>query len=122
MKKPLSPFVVTGSGHHPQLRERVATASRARTVDRMIIRSTVRVNAFALTTASPSGELSTQATLPHYGISITWLTIPGTGPAGPAAAVVPALASIFDSWVTSVECVTTRPSWYVRAFRPVILS
>ena len=40
----------------------------------------------------------------------------------PAAAVVPALASTFDSWVTSVECVTTRPSWYVRAFRPVILS
>ena len=28
--------------------------------------------------------------------------------ANPAAAVVPALASTFDSWVTSVECVTTR--------------
>ena len=66
---------------------------------------------------------STWTTLPHYGLSITRLTKPGTARPSAAAAVVPALAILFASWVTSLSDVTPRtPQPYVRTFRRDIVS
>lgn len=85
---------------------------------------------------------STQATLPHYSISLdnrlwiramktrilvvsatfTSMTSRGAGLPDPEAAVVPALASAFDSEVTSLEQVTARSTWVCASFRTAILS
>ncbi len=71
---------------------------------------------------------STQATLPHYGISqrlaatSTWPTKPGTGLPHPEAAVVPALASVFNPEVTLLGRVTARSVWVRAVFRQAALS
>ena len=70
----------------------------------------------------------TQATLPHYGVSqrlaatSTWPTKPGTGLPHPEAAVVPALASVFNPEVTLLGRVTARSVWVRAVFRQAALS
>ena len=73
----------------------------------------IRMNAFASNTARASAQVLIEPRSPHYGFLNTWLTKPSTESLNPEAAVVPALVSIFDSEVTSLECVTTRPLGYV---------
>ncbi len=108
--KPLSPFVPASRFITPTDDGRVATAlprnlsHRGETIVRAFARNTARF--------PPS---STQATLPHNGFSrqlpaatSTRLTKPGTGLPTPEAAVVPALASVFDSKVTLLGRLTAR--------------
>ena len=150
--EPLSPFVPAHRVITPAQTGRDCLAAHGAThcpVSKT--RRDRRVRAFARNTARipPS---PTQATLPHYGVwryhrrrlratarwrtirsrwslinclgsaTFTWSTRPGTGLPQPAAAVVPALASVFDSKVTWLGRVTARSARVCAASRQAILS
>jgi hypothetical protein len=124
--KPLSPFVPAC---------RVITPGSAADGSRL----PCRARATALVLQHPGLDLrpdyrrrfragSTQATLPHYGFSqqiaatSTWPTKPGTGLPIPEAAVVPALASVFNSEVTLLGPVMARSARVRAVFRQAALS
>lgn len=73
-------------------------------------------------TGQPLADSSYQVSSPGVSATFTSMTSRGAGLPDPEAAVVPALASAFDSEVTSLEQVTARSTWVCASFRTAILS